>query len=440
MGRLRDMGRRSLSFSMGIAMLAVAWTVSGGAWAQSHLHTPEEEPEKEKSSWLHLSGQLRERVTYLSAIEYDAGADGAGFFWTQRARIVADAQALPWLRARASVVSALLEGGDESPVERNDLDLQEGFLDFGPEHAFIRVGRQELRLGSQRLVAVRDGTNVRRTWDGVRGSLAVGDWNLDAVGLRLVDVDVDGIFNDGQDEGQELAGLYIVGPAPLGKIDLYYLYAEFDDRATIEGIEDEQRHSVGARAFGDKGPWFWDWEAIYQFGDFEDADISAWTVAMNTGYRWEEVTWSPEIMLSTNIASGDGDLGDGRLGTFNALYPRGSYFSENALLGPANFFNVHPYLRLRPRDDLLTFVDVNFYWRLETEDGVYGPPGFLIREPLGSDERLVDISVSAGVEWQAGEHFFLSLLFTHSEPQAFIRETGVSDPVDFVEFTVEFNF
>lgn len=423
------------------ALLVAALLGSGAATGQSHIHTPESDLEVPEESWFQLSGQLRERATFLSAIEYNADAEAAGWFWTQRASLSADIDAAPWLRGRGTLLSAVIRSGEEdSPVERNDLDIQEAFIELGPEDAFLRVGRQELRLGSQRLVAVRDGTSVRRNFDGARLSVAAGDWDFDAFALRLVEVEPDGIFNDGRDEDQNLIGLYTTSPAPLGKIDLYYLYAEFEDRQTIEGLGDEQRHSIGARAFGERNGWFWDWEAIYQFGDLSGTDISAWTLAANTGYRWDELTWSPEIMLSANIASGDGDNGDGTLGTFNALYPRGSYFSENALLGPANFFNIHPYLRARPRDDLFMFVDVNFYWRLETEDGVYAPPGFLIREPLGSEERLVDISVSAGMEWEATENVFASVLFTHSAPQDFIQQTGVADTVDFVEFTLSFGF
>jgi hypothetical protein len=407
--------------------------------AQSHIHTPEAPLEADTRAAFELSGQLRERATFLSAIEYDDDLEFSNWFWTQRARINADVD-FSWLRGRLSLQSALQEGGDISPIERNVLDIQQLYVDLGPQSAFIRLGRQELRLGSQRLVGTREGTNVRRTWDGARGSLEAHAWTLDFLALREVDVRQTGVFNDGRDEGRDLAGVYATGAFLIGKIDLYYLWAQFADRTTIEGTADESRHSIGARAFGERNGWFWDWEAIYQFGSFDDLTISAWTLAANTGFRWQDAPWSPEIMLSTNIASGDGDRTDGAYGTFNALYPRGSYFSENALLGPANFFNVHPYLRLRPSDTILAFADVNLFWRLKDEDGVYGPAGNLIRLPRGSNARFVDMSVSAGAEWEATEHVFLSVLFTHSQPQIFIEETGPADAVNFLEFTLQFRF
>lgn len=388
-----------------------------------------------------LSGQLRERATYQSAVEYDAEAKTAGWFWTQRAQVAADSRITDNLRARTSVVSALIEGGEEnSPIERNVLDLQEAYLEIGPEKAFVRLGRQEIRLGSQRLLAVRDGTTVRRNWDGARVKAKAGKIDLDAFALRLVEVEPNGVFNDGRDEGRDIAGLQATFPAPLGKVDAYYILSRVDGRSTIEGLADERRHSLGLRAFGSAGGWFWDWEAVYQAGRFGRGDIAAWTLATNTGYRWDDRPWKPEIMLSANIASGDGDPGDGDLGTFSALYPNASYFSENAVLGPANFFNLHPYFRLRPRDNLFLALDLNLYWRLEREDGVYAPPGNLFRLPQGLRERFVDTSLSGVIEWEPRENMVLGLVFTHSAPQDFIRASGPADTIDFVEATLQFDF
>lgn len=390
---------------------------------------------------LTLSGELRERVTWQAAIAFDADDPAAGWFWTQRLRLALDAELAPVLRARAALVSALIEGGEEtSPAERNPLDVQEAFIELGPREAFLRLGRQEIRLGSQRLIAVREGTTVRRTWDGARAQATLGAVTLDAFALRLVAVRTEGVFNDGRDEARALIGGQASFPAPLGRLAAYWLHTTFDDRATIEGTADERRHSLGLRAHGTAQGWFWDWEAVWQTGRFGDGTIAAWTIATNTGHRWENHPLRPEIMLSANIASGDAQPGDGRLGTFSALYPNASYFSENAVLGPANFVNIHPYARLRPREALLVGLDLNLFWRLERADGVYAPPGNLIRAAGGSRERFVDAALSGVVEWTPRPGLLLGLVFTRSHPQAFLRETGPADRADFIEATVQFTF
>lgn len=388
-----------------------------------------------------LSGEVRERVTWQSAIGFDEDDPDAGLVWTQRIALAADAELAPAIRVRAALVSALIKGGDEaSPAERNVLDVQEAFVELGPREAFVRLGRQEIRLGSQRLVAVRDGTTVRRTWDGARGHAAFGRLELKAFALRLVAVRPEGVFNDGRNEARDLAGVQASLPSPLGRIEAYWLVTTQDNRPTIEGTADERRHSWGLRAAGEARGWFWDWEAVLQTGRFGNGTIRAWTLATKTGYRWESRAWKPEVMLSANIASGDGARGDGRLATFSALYPNASYFSEDAVLGPANFFNLHPYVTVHPRADLSLGLDFNLFWRLKRGDGVYTPQGGLLREPGDTRARFVDAALSGVAEWTPREGLLLSLVFTHSRPQDFIRATGPADPSDFVEATLQFTF
>ena len=63
-------------------------------------------------------------------------------------------------------------------------------------------------------------------------------------------------------------------------------------------------------------------------------------------------------------------------------------------MGPRNFFNLHPFITIRPDEVWSITADVNLFWRLETEDGVYTPSGQLLREPKGSRKRFVGSAVS----------------------------------------------
>ncbi|CAM5181430.1 alginate export family protein [Alishewanella longhuensis] len=89
------------------------------------------------------------------------------------------------------------------------------------------------------------------------------------------------------------------------------------------------------------------WEFALQFGRFNEQDIRAWTIASDTSYALKRYPLSG-IGVSANIASGDKDPNDNKLGTFNPLLPRGNYFSELAILGPRNFYNIQPYLTFQP--------------------------------------------------------------------------------------------
>ncbi len=394
---------------------------------------------------IEIDAALRERLQIFSNPDFSEAPDSDIEVFTQRLTVDASVQLTDNFAASVQLLSALQGGGPTSPIDQNLLDLQIAHIEFFDDRHSLRVGRQELRYGSQRILGIRDGTNVRRTWDGITAQRKIGDWQIDALAVRLVEVNPRGIFNDGRVAGRDVVGLYATGPTGLGSLDLYYLYSGHDDRATVQGIGDERRHSFGLRSFGEKGAVFWNWEALYQAGQLkhplaDDSTISAWTVATNTGVAFDDVPMQPSIMLSANIASGDSDPGDNTFGTFSALYPRGNYFSDLALLGPANFFNLNPYLMFSPSERLSVSTDVNFHWRLETADGIYGPSGALFRAANGSTARYVSTSVSMSAAYRLSDAIGVEAIFTHARAGRFIRETGPSAPITFAEFTLTADF
>lgn len=400
-------------------------------------------------SYLTLGGEVRQRYAYTANPLFGESPQDEAGVWLQRYAVHGDLRVGPYVRLFGQLYSALEAGreGGPSPVDENQLELQNGFFELGfpPMEATalkIRGGRQEVQLGSGRLVDVREGPNVRRTFDAGRLIVEVPDWRIDGIAARPRQ-SRPGVFDDDANGDQALWGVYATGGQdilPIGQLDLYYLGFRDDEGSFEQGTGKETRHSLGARLWGAAGNWDFNWEAIYQFGEFGAGDISAWTVASETGYTWTDAPWRPRLALSANIASGDDDRNDDNLGTFNALFPRGNYFSQAAVLGPRNFFNVHPFVTLAPTPDWSLTTDVNFFWRLQTEDGVYGPSGQLIRASSGSDERFVGSAVSLTSDWAISRNLAFTATYAHFFPGAFIRETGSAANIDFFEITLRYRF
>jgi len=128
------------------------------------------------------------------------------------------------------------------------------------------------------------------------------------------------------------------------------------------------RHTLGARlsrpiAEGNPG-WDFDDEALWQFGSFGSANIRAWTVASETGYRFTTAPLKPRFSAKADISSGD-DPRTNTLGTFNPLFPKGNYFGVLATAGPGpiNFIDVHPRVEATlPRGGVTVSVDWIFQW------------------------------------------------------------------------------
>jgi hypothetical protein len=55
---------------------------------------------------------------------------------------------------------------DTAANMRDVFDLRQGYLDFHYKPVQLIVGRQELRIGDERVVGISDWTNNSRTWDG----------------------------------------------------------------------------------------------------------------------------------------------------------------------------------------------------------------------------------------------------------------------------------
>ena len=111
-----------------------------------------------------------------------------------------------------------------------------------------------------------------------------------------------------------------------GQWDLYLLDYRREGARFAAGSGTERRQTLGARWFGQAGALDWNTELVAQGGELQTVastlDVRAWTLATDTGWRWTERPLQPRLGLKADIASGDGNLRDGRVGTFNALFPK----------------------------------------------------------------------------------------------------------------------
>ena len=78
--------------------------------------------------------------------------------------------------------------GGPRPIDEKKLDFQAAFLELGTtagkNSANLLVGRQELEYGSGRLIDVREGPNVRLSFDGFRLKAKLHFWQIDGLAVR----------------------------------------------------------------------------------------------------------------------------------------------------------------------------------------------------------------------------------------------------------------
>lgn len=326
-------------------------------------------------------------------------------------------------------------------IDQNVLDIQQLFFDVNPtNHLSFRFGRQELLYGIQRLIAVREGPNNRQSYDAAKISWKRENMKIDMYYSHPVRLQV-GIFDDKFNEREKLWSSYVVlnTIALLKNIDVYYIGFYSRQKAYLSGINEELRHSLGTRIWHKSDTWNYDFETLYQFGNWGKQNISAYTISADINYTFANTQTSPTIGLKTEIISGDRDTNDAELNTFNPLYPRGAYFGLAALIGPVNLIDFHPSISFKPLKNLDISFDYDVFWRHSNYDGIYGPNVILIFEPLGSS-RFIGHQIGASIEYQPTPFIKITPEAMWFFAGAYLKEASPGKQVFFGAFTAQFKF
>jgi hypothetical protein len=406
-------------------------------------------PFNESGAWyLSLGGEVRERYEYFSHPQWGAGPPGSGYL-LQRYFLHADLHMGDHLRIFNQLQSSFENGrdGGPRPVDKDELDLHQSFLEIkvnlGGDGLFVlRSGRQELSYGSSRIIAVREGPNVRRNFDGFRAMFRKRDIKIDAFAAKLVE-NKRYVFDDSTDNSHGLWGVYSVLPLPViakGNIDLYYIGYYNREMRFDQGRAREIRHSVGTRLWRTAKPLDYDFEFTYQWGVFGHGNIQAWTVASDTGYTFKGLPLHPRLGLKANITSGDRDPNNPDLQTFNPLFPKAAYFSLNGLMGPLNHIDLNPLVRLHFTGGFSLTMNWDFFWRESTHDGVYANSLALVRSGKKSSARYVGNQPQAVLRWGIERHITFVAMYAHFSAGTFFKETGPAKDVDWMTTWLTYKF
>lgn len=288
-----------------------------------------------------LSGEVRIRT------ELDGRTPGTSSDMVSLLRTRLGVSVEPSERVRAVVrISDSRAFGEESntltDASADHLDLHEGFIEWTSlAGTRLRVGRQELAYGDERLIGTVGWANVTRSFDGVQLRLPVGGWTVDGFGATLREFDavgatgVDPRANEGLARDQSLFGVWATdGP--------HDLFAIVESRVAGSGQHDVFRRTVGGHATQPLGGFTLDATAAFQFGttvgnDDLTRDISAWLVSGSVAHQFAGPL-APRLALQVDLLSGDDHPLDDRYGAFNTLYATNHKFYGfmDLILDPAS--------------------------------------------------------------------------------------------------------
>lgn len=384
---------------------------------------------KNGSMYFSFGGEIREEFAYASNEDWGETDYGKDFFLLQRFDIHFDLKLPKRVRVFGQLRSGLENGRKYGPrrIDEDKLNIQNLFIDAIAYQNLgrtltLRVGRQEIRYGSGRLIDVRDGPNLRLSFDGAKIFYSSSQLHID--GFVMSDIIVNtGIMDNKATKKPNLWGLYSTYKALNHfNMDLYYLGINRANAKFNDGIAKEIRHTFGARVWRDHAGFVYNFEVGYQLGDFGLNQIAASAVSSEIGYKWENTNGSPTVKLRSDYITGDERIGDRKLGTFNAIYPNGGYFGMNPQVGPANLISLHPNLGLNPIKNVNLTVDVVFNWRQSKEDGIYNPNGSFRLPSKDSKERYIGTAFMTTFSWRINDFLSYSSGVQYFKTGGFIND------------------
>ena len=310
--------------------------------------------------------------------------------------------------------SAFIQGrqstttGDERPLNLESdgpMDLHQAFVTVGNHKEFplsLKVGRQELSYGDERLVGAFAWNNVGRVFDAAKVRWQHEHFTAEAFTGRVI-IPNDNNFNVANDYDW-FSGLYVTTKAiPKQTTEAYLLSrnasvgsatavtaglpAAF--QGPLNGPAARDIYTLGLRGKSDPGAfgnWDYTYELMAQFGHFNDParaasgqgslEHEAYAMVLNGGYTFADAPWTPRLGLEYSFASGDSNPTDNKHGTFENLFPTNhKFYGYMDFLSLQNLHDVRLMVSAKPTPRLSLSLEGHLFWLADDRDNLYAVNG-----------------------------------------------------------------
>ncbi len=382
----------------------------------------------DQDSYLLWGADLRERVESSNVALLGFRYRNDDTYDLHRFLLYADLH-VDGFRAFAQLGNELETGRKPGPVptDVDHGDLAQGFVDYRIELAdaplTFRLGRFEMSFDEGALIGLRDGPNVRQTWDGGWTFYKLPTGQVDIFAVKPVNVNP-GWFDDNHVAGQSLWGVHLeLAPPRWAPVVLNaFYYGNTMPKVLFSSVAGEEHtNTLGARLHADVGAFDGSLGGIGQTGSFGDRNVRAWSAHGDAGWTFGALPWRPRLGFRADVLSGGDDL-RGTVHTFNALYPNYAFSTEATIEAPANLIQSGATLDVRPMAPVTVQYKVEGLWRYSLEDAFYAAPTFaLVKPSTASTQRYSGTEQQLRASWQINPLLSVAAAYVHYDPSAFLR-------------------
>jgi hypothetical protein len=378
--------------------------------------------------WLRARGEFRERVEGFAGGGFDASKED--LYWLSRIRLQATVAPSTSLSFHAQVQDARVAKKTVGPTAAPfsaPFDLRLATVDVGSTSSpvTLRVGRQELAYGEQRLVGHVSWLNAARTFDGAKVTVRTRAFSADAFATSVVRL-IDGAF-DRSGNGNRFAGAYATTARllPGASVEPYVFWRrEVNLRSETAAVGNLSQATVGVRVAG-RLPARFDYgvEMAIQRGSLGSDEIKAWAG------HWQLRQSLPgrgaaRLVGEYNFASGDQDPSDGHRGTFDQLYPTPhDKYGLADQIGWKNIHHARAGVELVPRKNLTFTANYHSWWLAERGDAVYSAGSVPLARGTGVTSTHVGQELDVQVVRPLTPHVQFAAGYARIFAGAFLRQT-----------------
>lgn len=335
---------------------------------------------------------------------------------------------------RADIPGLLGAEGD------NPFDLRQLYVEIGDaKHSplSLKVGRQVLLYGDQRLIGPLEWSNISRTFDAVKLRYTGNDglW-VDAFVSSVVVIDRFGM--DDSDKDSLLSGLYAHIPTlGIQDTELYALY--FDDTNRNDHFLTLGTHWKSTP--GKLGPWDYETEFVVQTGTAGGRDLSAFASYVEAGYTFQ-APWKPRLGLEYSYASGDGNAADGKQGAFQNLFPTNHlHYGYMDVFSWSNLHNVALHLSAKPTAKITTSLDYHLLWLATTSDALRRANATTAVRPISPNAgSFVGSELDLLMSYAHNTHLSFTLGYSHLFAGDYLANTGAGSDANFLYVMTNLKF
>ena len=408
------------------------------------------------TNYLTLGVESRTEFQYLQNNAWGAGPQDVTGYVFERLMPSADLHLGDHVRIFMTLAFDDVGGKKAGPrpvIDKDVADGHEGFVEFGgnlhDRHPGwdVIVGRQEVSLGTGRLLDNNEGVNVRSAFDGIRLGYDKPKGRIDLIAVKPVET-IPGAWDDIPNPAITLWGLYasnVRWNSPFMS-DVYFLDYDTGSATYQNQAAREQRRTIGARFFNrppNEPPtagFDYNVETAFQWGSFGNRSIRAWGAGANIGWTVPSPVWRVRFGFEADTLSGD-DVQSRRLGTFNAMFPRGAYFgSKFAFIGPANLLDLQPQFIFHPLQNVTGTFEWIWFWRESTKDALYTFGNVPLRPANLSSARYVGSQPNLEIRWAISEHFLAALNVAGFITGTFLQQSPPSEEIVFFNAGLTYRF